>query len=127
MGMFEQTIEIAQTRGDRTVEQKGWVDTGAVFCQFPASLLESLGYQPNDTRRLRLADGTSIESPIGPVLLRFGRGVFQPVICVFGESEDSLIGAIALETFGLVVDPVRKILAPTESLMLTMLPADDVT
>ena len=62
-----------------------------MYCQFPDAMLRDLGYEPNDSRRLRLADGSSIESQIGPVLMRIGRCPFQPVICVFGEGDESLI------------------------------------
>jgi len=73
-----------------------------------------------------MADGTSVDAPIGPVIIRL-RGEAQPILCVFGEGDDILIGATTLELFTLGVDPVQETLVPVEGLRLTMLPVDDVT
>ena len=126
MSCFKYPIEVADARGENFVEQMAWVDTGAFFTQFPATLLESLGYQPNATRRLRMADGTSVDAPIGPVIIRI-RGEAQPILCVFGENDDVLIGTTTLELFTLGVDPVQETLVPVEGLRLTLFLADDVT
>ena len=125
--MFQYRVEVVDARGTTFVEQMPWVDTGALYSQFPASFLQALGHSPNDTRRFRLADGSTFESPVGDVPLRIGSSV-HTVLCVFGEEgTDPLIGATTLETFSLAADPVNETLSPTVPLMLTMLPADDVT
>jgi predicted aspartyl protease len=126
MSCFKYPVEVADARGENFIEEMAWVDTGAFFSRFPASMLERLGYQPNAVRRLRMADGTSVDAPIGPVLIRLN-GEAQPMLCVFGESDDVLLGATTLELFTLGVDPVQETLVPVEGLRLTMLPADDVT
>ena len=126
MSCFRYPVEVADARGEHFMEEMAWVDTGAFFSQFPSSMLQSLGYEPNAKRRLRMADGTSVDVPIGPVLIRLN-GEAQPILCVFGEGDDILLGATTLELFTLGVDPVQETLVPVEGLRLTMLPADDVT
>jgi predicted aspartyl protease len=127
MGMFEFRVSVLDARVDRFVEQSAWVDTGALYSQFPASVLAGLGYTPDTTALFRLADGRTMESPLGDVRLRIGTEI-RTVTCVFGEDDgESLLGATTLEVFRLSADPVNKRLVPTVPLMLTRLPADDVT
>ncbi len=127
LSMFRYPMQVADANGAHFVEQLPWIDTGALYSQFPASLLERLGYRPNATRTFRLADGSTFDSPVGSISLRI-REELQSVVCVFAEEgSDPLIGATTLEAFSLVVDPVNETLIPTIALMLTMLPADDVT
>src|SRR5213596_1119797 len=93
VGNFRYAIGIGDATGSRFEELVPWVDTGALYSQFPASLLERLGHRPNATRRLRLADGSVIERPIGGVPMRIGSEV-RDVICVFGvEGSEMLLGA----------------------------------
>jgi predicted aspartyl protease len=125
--MFEFTLEVADARSNRFIEQTAWVDTGALYSQFPASLLTRLGYTPDTAALFRLADGRTVEGHLGDVRIRIGSEV-RTVTCVFGEEDaEALLGVTALEVFRLSADPVNKRLVPTVPLMLTMLPSDDVT
>jgi hypothetical protein len=121
MGLFEYGVALVSADGAREEEVRPWVDTGAAYCQFPESLLTSLGYAPNATRSFRMADGTLVSRPFGFVNMRIGAEV-QPVHCVFDTTNQAmmLLGAMALEAFSLAADPVNKVLTPTVSLMLTM-------
>ena len=122
MGMFQYPVTLLSADGRREEEVRPWVDTGAIYCQFPAPLLESLGYKPNSSRVFTLADGTQLTRPFGAVSMRLG-GEVQPVHCVFAPGDDNvvLLGAIALEAFSLMADPVARTLKPIVGMMLTML------
>ena len=125
VGTFRYQIEVGDAAGERFEAQSPWVDTGALYSQFPASLLERLGHRPNASRRFRLADGSIMERPIGPVPVRIGAEI-QPVICVFAdEGGEMLLGATTLEAFSLAPDPVNETLTPIEAMMLALLPASD--
>lgn len=89
------------------------VDTGAAFCQFPASFLTSLGVTRDRVVPVVLADGTGGESPAGWAEVFYqDRHAFTPVL--FGaETSLALLGAHALEGLGLAADPVRRVLEPT--------------
>ena len=74
--------------------------------------MKTLGIVAHSRERFRLADGSSIERLRGDALFRFGgrRGA-APVI--FGEPGDAvLLGAVTLESLGLVLDAVRRDLRP---------------
>ena len=126
MGLFQYAISLVDPQGTREEVVMPWVDTGAMYCQFPASLLEGLGYRPNATRRFPMADGSQVVRPLGPINIRIGDEV-QPIPCVYGPGDDTmmLLGAIALESFSLSADPTTGTLNPTLGMMLTMHVVED--
>lgn len=117
-GTFRYEIALGHAQGDWFEEVSPWVDTGALYSQFPTSLLERLGHQPNATRRFRLADGSTMDRPVGSVPMRIGDEV-QQVLCIYGEEEgEMLLGATALEVFSLAPDPVNESLTPIVAMLL---------
>ena len=124
LGAFKYGIKLISANGLDIVDYEPWVDTGALYSQFPTSLLEAAGYRPDTTRRFRLADGSVMERPIGDVRLQIGDET-RTVTCLFAEEgADMLLGATTLELFSLGVDTVNEILVPIEALRLSVLPAD---
>jgi predicted aspartyl protease len=75
-------------------------------------MLEKLGHTPTHRRPFRLADGSVVEMGLCQVTLRIGEEN-SIVSCVFGDNQsEALLGATALEEFGLGVDPVNHTLVP---------------
>jgi len=102
----------------RTAEVECLVDSGAIYAAIPRRILRSLGIVPSRTQRFTLADGTHIQRDIGSAVVRIGRrhGA-SPVI--FGERGDAaLIGAVTLESLGLMLDPLRRELRAMRLLMM---------
>jgi len=118
VGVFRYEVGLSTASGDRFEQVLPWVDTGALYSQFPASMLERLGHRPNATRRFRLADGSTMDRPVGSVPMRIGDEV-QQVLCIYGEEEgEMLLGATALEVFSLAPDPVNETLTPIVAMLL---------
>ena len=93
------------------------VDTGAILCVIPRSVLTRLGIRPMGSRRFR-AFGGVIERETGTVLVKY-RGYSAGVTAVFGDESDApVLGVTALETLGYQVDPTTGELNPTELLLL---------
>ena len=92
----------------------GLVDTGASYTQVPASILEELGIERERSRVFTLADGSKQELFIG--LVRMGlQGEDASVYVIFGDENGKiLLGALALESFGLAADAKNKKLIPGE-------------
>jgi len=123
---FRYEIDLVSAAGDRSEVVDPWVDTGSLYSQFPASLLERLGYTPTSTRRFKLADGAVMERPIGQVKVRIDSEMLA-VVCIFGEEEgESLLGATTLEDFSLAVDPVNETLVPTIAMRLSMMHVNEL-
>jgi predicted aspartyl protease len=100
---------------DRSRALNGLVDTGSTFPQVPASLLEEMGIERTDSMRFRLADGSRTELSLGRVMLELD-GSVAPIRIVFGpEGGSILLGALALESFGLAADVSNRQLVPAEA------------
>ena len=84
------------------------VDTGAVYTVLPEHAWQSLRLRPTSSAEFGLADGSAIARPVSEA--RFdvaGRAATSPVI--LGERDDApLLGAVTLETLGLMVNPLTR-------------------
>ena len=112
MTTFRYTIQIGNTTRSRFETVEAWVDTGASYTLVPSIILQRLGHTPTHQRPFRRADGSIVEMGLCQVPLRIGE-VTTTVSCVFGGNDsEALLGATALEEFGLGVDPVNHALVP---------------
>jgi predicted aspartyl protease len=118
LGVFTYPIEIAASPGGPYEPLEAYVDSGAVYTQVAASMLERLGVDVLDTATFVTADGRRSESSIGEIVIRLD-GKERRTLCVFGEEDvPPWLGAYALEAFLLGVDPVNARLIPIEGLRL---------
>jgi len=119
MGMSEVTVRLANlTAPNRTEEVSLLVDTGATLSWVPRPVLESLNATVFSRLPFELAAGRQLERDVTTLLLTID-GRKAPVAVAFGESgEASVLGATALESLGLLVDPVAQKLIPRNLRML---------
>ncbi len=116
MGTFNVEFRIANSAGGADRAFEGAVDTGASFSSLPGSALRALGIKPTDSERFELADGNVIERDISEARI-FVNGRNATTIVVFEEDGvEPVLGALALESLRLVVDPLNARLAPVEKL-----------
>lgn len=112
MTTFRYPIEIGDAARQRFETVEAWVDTGSSYTLVPSTIMERLGHSPTHYRPFRLADSRILGMGLCQVPLRIGQEI-SVVSCVFGNDEsEPLLGATALEEFGLGVDPVNHRLAP---------------
>jgi predicted aspartyl protease len=118
MGLTTVTVRVSNP-ADRAcaIEGEMLVDSGAIFSVVPAEELYALGIKPEKIDRFSLADGRIVTRPVG--IARFevaGQTGGAPVI--FGEPGDAwLLGALSLESLGLVLDPFKRELRPIRLLL----------
>jgi clan AA aspartic protease len=119
MGTFRVEVTIGNLRdASRSVTLPLLVDTGATYTTLPGEVVESLGLEPIDTRRIRLGDGREERWPVGAILVRVD-GQECPSVCLIGpRGGPALLGAVTLEELALGVDPTRKCLVPTTSYLV---------
>ena len=111
MGMFTARIGVSGGNGGTPRYVDATVDTGAVYTVLPASLLRHAGIEPYGNETFEVADGTRIELPVGEARITIGnKGRVSPV--VFGDSERYSLGAITLQTLGLIPDTTNHRLIP---------------
>ncbi|GMU81915.1 MAG: hypothetical protein AMXMBFR47_17860 [Planctomycetota bacterium] len=124
MGMFQVKVTIANP-GDpaRAFEEPFWVDTGALYSFAPEDRLHAIGIQPRFTRDFVLADGKKDRRLVGEAALSI-QGTNETITClvVFGPPGSLfLLGATALENFGVQADPTAQRLRPITAVIGTAL------
>ena len=93
------------------------VDTGAVYTVLPEDVWPALKLKPQRTVEFSLADGTIISRQVSECRFTIeGQSATSPV--VLGASEDApLLGAVTLETIGLMVNPLSRELLPRRMML----------
>ena len=94
------------------------VDSGAIFAIIPATVLRRLGVRPDRTEEFTLADGSHAKRRMGDAIFEInGRHGASPVI--FGEKDDAaVLGAVTLESLGMMLDPLKRQLRPLPMLLV---------
>ena len=120
MGSFQVNVRVANLSSpQRFFEEKFWVDTGAIYSSVPEDKLDAIGLAAFGARKYLLADGRRGQLRIGAGLFEI-EGISEQVPCpvIFAPpGSPCLLGATALENFGLDVDPTAMKLKPTTSIM----------
>lgn len=106
MGQTYVTVTVRNPlQRERCWEGEFLVDTGATDTLVPRRHLEALGIETRGPRTYRLADGSSVEFETAFAELEFMDDV-APVRVILGDDEAMpLLGVVALELAGIVVDP----------------------
>lgn len=118
MGNFFQTIQVGDLSGERFIEVKAMVDTGATLPFIPAPILHDLGIVATQRGNFVLANNVRRSFDIGPALIEIGEER-APMLVVFGEPGSvPLLGSVALEQLFLGVDPVNERLVPVENFLM---------
>ena len=88
------------------------VDSGAIYTVLPARTWKALGLQATRNAQFVLADGTTVVRGVSDARFTVaGVGAPSPVVC--GEEHDSaLMGAVTLESLGLMLNPLTRELLP---------------
>ncbi len=93
----------------------GVVDTGASYTVVPATILDGLGIEREQSINFTLADGSQREMDIGWAQMEL-EGRTGHVYVVFGpDNSPILLGAMALETFALAADAKNRGLIPGQA------------
>ena len=119
MGTFSVEIEIGDSLREQWVTMDALVDTGASITSVSSSLLRELGVEPVTSKRFRFAQGEVRTMDIGYTWVRFAGEEVLTQVLFNEEGSPPLLGALALESAYLGVDPVEQRLIPVQGLMMT--------
>ncbi len=115
MGMFKVAVRVANpAEPNRFFEEDSWVDRGPMYSCTPEDRLEEIGLAPLHSRELVIADGRRERRLLGEALFTVRR-LEETLTCpvVFGPTDSLyLLGATALENFGVDADPTAGRLKP---------------
>ena len=111
MGLTKVTTKLTSIGSPpKSFEALFLVDTGTTDSMAPADKLEKIGVRKEGRMSYELADGTLKDYPFGLVRIEF-RGETTAGRVIFGErGSEPLLGVTALESVGIMVDPVNKTL-----------------
>ena len=116
MGHFGVTARLTGPTG-RSEQVELLVDTGATLVVLPRSLADRLEVQTRRFQRVVIAGGAEADWPVAEVRVAIeGREV--PTLCFIAPEGPPLLGAVALESLFLLVDPMARRLVPTKGLVV---------
>lgn len=118
--MFQVNVRAANPSApERFFEAPFWVDTRAMYTFVPEDRLDAIGIETVRTRETILADGRPERRRLGEAKLTV-RELDETLTCpVLFAPPGSLylLGATALENFGVDADPIAKKLKPVAALI----------
>ncbi|MEN0111000.1 MAG: aspartyl protease family protein [Planctomycetota bacterium] len=119
MGVTRVTTTIASLAGEETPYEADFlVDTGALDCLAPASALTAAGITPRKKKAYELASGEVVEYDVGFARLRLLGDETVVEILPGPEKTEPILGVLALESLGIIVDPVTQSLRRLHALPL---------
>ncbi len=108
MESFSYPIELSAGDGGRFESLRALVDASSSYSVVPATILASLGVDPQWTGLFTAADGSRHEMPLAEVRIRVD-GRERTTICVFGSPESApILGAHALAALAMEPDPPNR-------------------
>jgi len=91
------------------------VDTGATFLIVPRRLAERLELVIQRMQTVQMAGGRRADWPLAEIRVQVD-GRDAPTVCLIAPEGNALLGAVALESLGMAVDPVGRRLIPVDAL-----------
>jgi len=122
MGMFQVNVTVGNPSDPaRSFDESFWVDTGALYSFAPEDRLQAIGIVPKFTRDFVFADGKKDRRLVGEAAFTIdGTGETITCLVVFGPPGSLyLLGATALENFGVQADPTTQRLRPITAVIGT--------
>ena len=115
MGLTHVAVKLLNCDSKDTYNANFLVDTGTMDSMAPAAELKRIGMQPVGKDVYELASGEIVEYEYGIAEMRFMGEIIGTRI-IFGPADsEPLLGVVALESAGFIVDPknqtVRKLRA----------------
>ena len=118
MGLTHVAVRLFNSDSQDSYEADFLVDTGAMDTMAPAFELKKIGIQPVGKNLYELANGEIVEYEHGNAELTF-MGEVIPMRIIFGPDNcKPLLGVIALESAGYIVDPKNQTLRKLAALPL---------
>ena len=94
---------------ERTATVGFMVDTGSLYTIVPPELATDLGLQFPVPNSLVMADGTTVDAPLGLAYLRIGDREGGTLVAQMQVIEP-LLGALAMQSLGLTVNPTDEVI-----------------
>lgn len=119
MGLTYVTTKLRpMANGSAGYEAQFLVDTGASDCRVAGGELRKIGVQPVGKMSYELADGSVREYEFGLAVIEFMGEITATRVILGPENCEPILGVIALESVGIMVDPKSRTLKRLPALPL---------
>ena len=119
VGTFRVPMTVGNPFSGASTTIDALVDTGATLTTLPPSVARALQLEREETRRVRLADGSIRTLGMGSARIMVqGRSAMNPILFSEDDAAMPLLGAVTLESMGWAVDPVEPRLVSQELLLV---------
>jgi predicted aspartyl protease len=88
------------------------VDSGAIYSVLPAKIWRPLRLRAERQVEFTLADGTPIERGVSECRFEIREGAATSPVVLGEEHDGPLLGAVTLETLGLMLNPLTREILP---------------
>lgn len=110
MGLTHVPVTVSNLITSESFTAEFLIDTGASEPMVPAAELKKIGIEPTGKRGYELANGQWAEFEVGAAQISFWDETF-PIRVIFGPDDaEPILGVIALESAGIMVDPKNQTL-----------------
>jgi clan AA aspartic protease len=118
MGLTDVKLVVSNPAAPRKrVAARFLVDSGATYSVLPDPVWRKLGLREEERMEFSLADATTVSRGLSEARFHFqGRARSSPVI-LGNPGDQPLLGAVTLETLGLVLNPLRRELSPIRAML----------
>ena len=120
MGLTRVAVKLLNSDSQETYTEDFLVDTGCVDTMAPASALKRIGIQPEGWDLYELANGKVVEYEYGVAKLTFMGEVIGTRIIFGPDNCEPILGVVALESAGFLVDPKNQRLTKLRARPLKM-------
>jgi clan AA aspartic protease len=118
MGLTHVPVTVSNLTTHASYTADFLVDTGATESMVPGSELKRIGVEPVSKRVYQLANGRAEEFEVGEARVSFWDDSF-PTRVIFGADDcEPILGVIALESAGFMVDPKNQTLTRMQAFPL---------
>ena len=108
MGLTHVAVSLLNSDSQGTYNAEFLVDTGCMDTMAPASELKRIGIEPEGKDEYELASGERVEYEYGIARMTFMGEVIATRIIFGPDDSEPLLGVIALESAGFLVDPKNQ-------------------
>lgn len=118
MGMTKVKLIVKNPRDlKKSAEANFLVDSGAHYTVLPTQMVKKLNLKPAYTQEFVLADGKVVKRPISSAVVAFGKRELSIPVVLGQANDSSLLGVTTLESFGLMLDPFKRIIYPSKLML----------
>lgn len=98
----------------RPRDERFLVDSGAIYSVLPEKTWRGLHLKPTRMVEFTLADGTPIERGVSECSFKIRDHVATSPVVLGEGSDGALLGAVTLETLGLMLNPLTREILPMQ-------------